>query len=121
MGADDTIFVRGLEARAILGVNDWERVEPQTVLLDLEMACDATLAAEEDDLERAVNYRSVAKAVLGHVEASSYFLIETLAERVAELVRREFSVPWVRVTVRKPGAVRFSREVGVVIERGSRA
>ena len=117
----DTIFIRGLEARAILGVNDWERVEPQTVLLDLEMACDASVPAEEDDLEKAINYRSVAKAVLGHVEASSYFLIETLAERVAELVLREFPVPWVRLRVTKPGAVRFSREVGVLIERGKRA
>jgi dihydroneopterin aldolase len=120
VSARDVIFIRGLEARAILGVNDWERVEAQEVVLDLELACDAAVAAEEDDLERAVNYRTVAKAVLAHVEASSYFLIETLAERVAELVLRDFDVPWTRVRVTKPGAVRFSREVGVEIERGSR-
>jgi dihydroneopterin aldolase len=118
--AQDTVFVRGLEARAIIGIEDWERRERQTLRIDLDLACDAAAAARDDSIEHAVNYRSVAKAVLAHVEGSAYHLVETLAERLAELVRSEFGVPWVRVRVRKPGAVRFSREVGVVIERGDR-
>lgn len=116
----DTVFVRDLEARAIIGINDWEREKRQTLIIDLDIACDARAAAEEDDIERAVNYRSVAKRVLAHVEESTYFLVETLAERIAGMLRKEFGAPWVRVRVRKPGAVRFSREVGVEIERGSR-
>jgi dihydroneopterin aldolase len=116
----DTLFLRDLEARAIIGVNDWERVEPQTVLIDLEMACDAALAAAGDDLERSINYRSVAKAILAHVEASRCLLVETLAEQLAGLVRERFGAAWVRLRVRKPGAVRFCREVGVEIERGRR-
>jgi dihydroneopterin aldolase len=114
----DIVFVQGLEARIIVGVNESERRERQTVRLDLEMAWDTAAAAAEDDLTKAVNYRSVAKAVLAHLEDSRYFLVETLAERVAELIRGEFGVPWVRIRVTKPGAVRFAEAVGVQIERG---
>jgi dihydroneopterin aldolase len=116
----DTVFVHDLETKALIGINDWERRVKQTIRIDLAMACDASAAAAEDDIEKAVNYRSVTKAVLAHVEASSYFLVETLAERLADLIRSEFGVPWVRVRVRKPGAVRYSREVGIEIERGER-
>jgi len=116
----DTVFVRDLEVRAIIGINDWERHELQTILIDLDMACDARAAAEHESIDEAVNYRSVAKAVIAHTEQGRYLLVETLAERLAEMIRRDFRVPWVRVRVRKPGAVRFSREVGVEIERGSR-
>jgi len=117
---NDTVFVRDLEARAIIGIHDWEREKRQTLLIDLDMACDARAAAENDDIEHAVNYRSAAKAVMKLTEESAFYLVETLAERIAELLRQEFRVPWVRVRVRKPGAVRFSREVGIEIERGSR-
>jgi dihydroneopterin aldolase len=116
----DTVFVRDLEIDAIIGINDWERRERQKVRIDLDMACDAAAAAAGDDIEKAVNYRSVTKAVIAHVEASRYFLVETLAERLAGLIREDFGVPWVRVRVSKPGAVRHSREVGVEVERGRR-
>ncbi len=118
--ARDTVFIRDLEVRAIIGINDWERRECQTILIDLDMAWDTAAAAATEDIDKAVNYRSVAKAVMRHTEEGHYYLVETLAERLAALVRTEFNVPWVRVRVRKPGAVRFSREVGVEIERGSR-
>lgn len=116
----DTVFVHDLEVRAVIGVDDWERREPQTIRIDLEMACDAGAAAAGDDIARAINYRSVAKAVMALAQEARFHLVETLAERVAQLVRSEFGVPWVRVRVRKPGAVRFSREVGIEIERGAR-
>ena len=87
--------------RAIIGINDWERRELQTILIDLDMACDARAAAADEDIAKAVNYRSVAKAVMTHTEEGRYFLVETLAERLAELIQRDFSVPWVRVRVRK--------------------
>jgi dihydroneopterin aldolase len=117
----DTVFVRDLEIRAIIGINDWERRELQTILIDLDMACDARAAAAGEDIDKAVNYRSVSKAVMALTLEGKFFLVETLAERIAGLIREEFGVPWVRVRVRKPGAVRFSREVGIEIERGSRA
>ena len=117
----DTVFVRDLEIRAIIGINDWERRELQTILIDLDMACDARAAAAGEDIDKAVNYRSVSKAVMALTLEGKFLLVETLAERIAALIRDEFGVPWVRVRVRKPGAVRFSREVGIEIERGSRA
>jgi dihydroneopterin aldolase len=116
----DTVFVRGLEARVILGVDEPERKDRQTVVLDLDLACDARAAAAKDDVEDALNYRTVAKAVLAFLEKSRYRLVETLAERLAEHLMKTQGVSWIRLRVSKPGAVRFSREVGVEIERGTR-
>ncbi len=116
----DTVYIRGLEVRSILGIHDWERHERQTIRIDIEMAADTSRAAATESIEDALDYRAVAKAVIAHVEESSYFLVETLAERLAALIREGFAVPWVRLRVGKPGAVRFSEEVGVVIERGRR-
>jgi dihydroneopterin aldolase len=116
----DTVFVHDLEVRAIIGIEPWERTKPQVILIDVEMACDASAAARDDEIEHAVNYRSVAKAVERLTIEGKYQLVETLAVRIADLVRHEFGVPWTRVRVRKPGAVRFSREVGIEIERGAR-
>ncbi|MDA1194741.1 MAG: dihydroneopterin aldolase [Planctomycetota bacterium] len=116
----DTVFIRDLEVRAIIGIEPWEREKLQTILIDVDMACDASIPAATDTIDGAVNYRSVAKAVERLAEEGRFQLVETLAERIAALVRAEFGVPWARVRVRKPGAVRFSREVGVEVERGAR-
>lgn len=116
----DTVYIRGLEVRSIIGIHEWERRERQTIRIDVEMAADTARAAATESIEDALDYRAVAKAVIAHVEESAYFLVETLAERLAALIRTQFDVPWVRLTVGKPGAVRFSQEVGVVIERGAR-
>ncbi len=116
----DIVYIRGLEARGIIGVNDWEREKPQTIRFDIEMSCDAAAAAVEDDLTKTVNYRAVAKAVLKHVEDTEHLLVETMAEQLAQMIRTEHGVAWVRIRVGKPGAVRFSDEVGVLIERGTR-
>lgn len=116
----DIVYITGLEARGIIGVNDWEREKPQTIRFDVEMSCDAAAAAAEDDLSKTVNYRAVAKAILHHVENSEHLLVETMAEQLAQMIRTDHGVEWVRLRVGKPGAVRFSAEVGVVIERGTR-
>lgn len=116
----DIVYITGLEARGIIGVNDWEREKPQTIRFDVEMSADAAAAAAEDDLSKTVNYRAVAKAILKHVESHEHLLVETLAEQLAHMIRTEHGVDWVRLRVGKPGAVRFSTEVGVVIERGTR-
>ena len=117
----DTIFLRGLEARGIIGIEDWERKKPQTIRVSLEMACDASLPAVEDDIEKALNYKTISKQILAHIEESSYHLIETLAVRLAEMIQRDHGVTWLRLRVSKPGAIRFSENVGVEIERGERS
>jgi dihydroneopterin aldolase len=119
-GGRDLLFVRGIEARARIGVDAWEREGPQTVVVDLEFSCDAARAARRDDVADAVNYRTVAKTTLAHVESSRVRLVETLAEGLAKRLMSECGLPWVRVRISKPGAVRFSRECGVEIERGRR-
>ena len=91
------------------------------VLSDLDMAWDIRLAAADDDLNQALDYAAVSQRVLEYVALTDFELIETLAERVAALVLSEFNVPWLRLTVTKPGAVKeASGGVGVVIERGQR-
>ena len=117
----DTIFLRGLEARGIIGIEDWERKKPQTIRVTLEMACDADAPAAEDDIEKALNYKTIAKRILQHIEESSYHLIETLAVRLAEMIQRDYGVTWLRMRVSKPGAVRFSENVGIEIVRGERS
>jgi dihydroneopterin aldolase len=116
----DTILLEGLEVCAFIGVTEEERRERQTLVIDLEFETDAPRAAATDDIEDALNYRTVAKAVLAFAEESRCQLVETFAERVATLVRERFGVPWLRVEVRKPGAIRFARSVGIRIERGRR-
>ncbi len=113
----DRIFLRDLKTEAIIGIYDWERKIRQTISFDFEFPADIRRAAKCDKIEDTLNYKSVAKRVLAFVESSEYQLVETLAENVAQLILREFSVEWVKVTVSKPGAVRGSRDVGVVIER----
>ena len=116
----DLVYIRGLKADAVIGVYDWERDIRQTLVLDLEMAMDNRSAAASDAIEDAVDYDAISGRILAYVGDSEFQLIETLAERVAQLVLREFDVPWLRLRLAKPGAVAEADSVGVVIERGER-
>lgn len=116
----DTIFIRDLRVTTVVGIWEWERRMAQVVSIDLDMAAEVSKAAASDAIEDTLDYKAVAKRVIRLVEESRFQLIETMAERIAAIVMQEFSIPWVRVTVRKPWAVRGSRDVGLVIERGSR-
>jgi dihydroneopterin aldolase len=115
--AGDRIFLHGLTAECIIGFIDWERRVRQTVVLDIELPVDCRRAALTDEVADTLDYKRVAKRVLAFIEASEFKLVETLAHRVALLVLAEFGVEWVRISLNKPGAIRSSRDVGVVIER----
>ena len=114
---NDRILIRDLLVRGIVGINEDERRERQDVLVNLVLWVDTRAAAASDDISAAVNYRSVAKRVLQHVEGGAPMLVERLASELARLVLAEFAVERVRVRVEKPGALRFARSVGVEIER----
>ena len=116
----DIVFINDLRIETIIGIYDWERKVRQTISLDLEMGADIPRAAATDAIDDTLNYKAVAKRLIEFVGASEYQLVETLAEKITEIVLSEFAVPWLRLTVRKPGAVRGSRDVGVIVERGSR-
>ncbi len=115
--ARDIIFLSDLRVQTVIGIWDWERAIKQTVAIDLEMATDIRKAAASDSIEDTLDYKSVAKRIIEFVEQSSFQLVETMAERIAGIVTDEFGVPWVRVRLSKPGAIRGSREVGILIER----
>ncbi len=113
----DRIFLRGLTAECIIGFIDWERRVKQTVVVDLELPVDCARAAATDEVTETVDYKRVAKRVLAYIEASEFKLVETLAQRLVELLLAEFALDWVRLSLSKPGAIRSSRDVGVSIER----
>jgi 7,8-dihydroneopterin aldolase/epimerase/oxygenase len=117
----DIIYLRDLRIEAVIGIYEWERRAKQTVSLDVEMGTDIRAAAAADDIEHALNYKAVSKRLVDFVGNSEFLLVETLAERVAEILLSEFNVPWLRLRISKPGAIRAARDVGVIIERGSRA
>jgi dihydroneopterin aldolase len=113
----DKIFIHALKTEAIVGIFDWERQVRQTVILDIEFSADIRKAALTDSIDDTLNYKRVAKQVLAFVEESRFHLVETLAEHVAMLILEEFAVAWVRISLSKPGAIRSSRDVGVMLER----
>jgi dihydroneopterin aldolase len=116
----DIVFIRDLRIETVIGIYDWERQIRQTVSIDLEMGTDVGRAAATDRIEEALNYKAVGKRLIQFVGDSQFFLVETLGERIADLILAEFQVPWLRLTLSKPGALRGAREVGIVIERGCR-
>ena len=115
--ATDTVFLHELKVETIVGIWDWERKIRQTVSIDLEMGADIRRAAETDSIDDTLNYKAVAKQVQQLVADSEFQLVESLAEKIAELVLTEFEVSWIKVRVSKPGAIRGAKDVGVLIRR----
>jgi dihydroneopterin aldolase len=113
----DKIFLKELTTETVIGIFDWEREVKQAIAIDLEMSADIRRAARSDSITDTLNYKAVAKRVLAFVQDSRFQLVETLAQEIARLVLSEFPVEWVRVVLHKPGAIRHSKDVGVVIER----
>ena len=114
---EDAILIKDISARGIIGVNDWEREKPQEILISLTLYTDLHKAGESDHLSDTVSYSSVAKKARQHAEGAARLTVEALAADLARLCLAEPGVQRVRVQVEKPGAVRFTRSVGVVIER----
>lgn len=116
----DIVFIEDLRIDTIIGIYDWEREVRQTISLDIEMAADNNKAAASENIEDALNYKAVAKRLIAFTENSSFQLVETLAERLVEIIMNDFEVPWCRLKLSKLGAVTGSKSVGVIIERGQR-
>lgn len=115
----DIVFLRGLRIETTIGIYDWEKQIRQPVILDLEMGADVAKGAATDRIEDALDYKRVAKRLKDFVGGSRFELVETLAERCAALLREEFGIPWLRLSVNKIGAVSDATDVGVIIERGT--
>jgi len=116
----DTVFIRDLSMDAVIGVFGWERQVQQKITINLEMAADIARAAAADDLAHTLDYKAISQRIRAIVADSQPQLVETLIEQIASVIMREFSIPWLRISIAKPGAVRGSAAVGVTIERGER-
>ena len=117
----DIIYLHDLKIDCVLGIWEWERRTTQTVTVDLDLGADVRQAAASDRIEDTVNYKAIAKRLIGFVGESQFGLVETLAEKIADIVLKEFPVRWVRVRVNKKGAIRGASDVGVIVERGEKS
>jgi FolB domain-containing protein len=113
----EKVFIKDLNARGIIGINDWERKKKQDILLNITMFTSLNKAGITDDISDSVNYRTIAKKVLSHAESAARFTVEALAHDLANICLEDQKVNKVIVRVEKPGAVRFASSVGVEIER----
>jgi FolB domain-containing protein len=113
----DQIFIKDLLIRGVIGISDREREQPQDILVNVVISADISQAGQTDNVDDSVNYRTVAKKILAHVEKVQRYTVEALATDISRLVLEEPHVVSVKVKVEKPGAVRFSKSVGVEIER----
>lgn len=116
----DLVYIRGLEVETVIGIYDWEREIRQRINLDLEMGTDITQAAQTEDVDNTLNYKTVSDRLIDFISQSEFHLVETMAEEIAALVMQEFGVRWLRLRLGKPGAVPQAQDVGVIIERGER-
>ena len=117
----DIIYLSDLKVETIIGIYDWERETKQIISIDLEMATDIRKAAEHDRIDYTLNYKNVAKRLIQFIEESSFQLVETMAEQITHIIITEFDVPWVRLKLSKPGAIRGATDVGIMIERGQKS
>ena len=113
----DKVFIKDLVARGIIGVNDWERENPQEMLINIIVFTDTRRAAQTNDLADCVDYSALVQKIQAHAEMAARFTVEALAGDLAEICLGEKGVEKVIVCVEKPGAVRFAGSVGVEIER----
>lgn len=116
----DLVLIESLCVDTVIGVYDWERTITQRLVLDLAMAHDICAAAAGDDVALTLDYAAISERIDAFATAHDFALVETFAERLADTLREEFTIPWLRLTVRKPGAVPAATTVGVQIERGIR-
>jgi dihydroneopterin aldolase len=118
--AMDILFLRDFRLEIIIGLYEWERKAPQPVLIDLEIGLYDHKAGHSDDIRDTIDYGKVAQRIREFTASQSYHLVEALGEHIADIVRGEFGAPWVRVALRKQAIIRGVKELGIIIERGSR-
>lgn len=116
----DIIFLGGLEIDTVIGIYEWERSIKQKIILDVEMAFDIQKAAATDDIAYTLDYKTVSDRIVAFVEASEFYLVETLIEEIAKILLNEFPIPWVKIILNKKGAISRARDVGIIIERGQK-
>lgn len=116
----DLVLIETLGVDTVIGVYEWERTITQRLLLDLELATDIRPAAASDDIALTLDYAAISERIIAFAAEHEFALVETFAERLADSLREEFAIAWLRLTIRKPAAVPAAAAVGVSIARGHR-
>jgi dihydroneopterin aldolase len=116
----DIIYINDLRVNTVIGVWEWERRIRQTLVMHFEMGVDISFAGESDDLSKTVDYKAVSDRVMDFTRKSEFKLVEALAEKISEIILKEFGVRWLRLTISKQGVLEDVKDVGIVIERGER-
>ena len=116
----DIIFINDLRVDTVIGVWEWERRIRQTLVMHVEMGVDISFAGETDDLSKTVDYKAVNDRVMSFPSKSEFKLVETLAEKISEIILKEFGVRWLKLTISKQGVLDDVKDVGIIIERGER-
>lgn len=114
----DIIYIHGIECECVIGVWKWEKAITQKLIIDIDLATDITQSAKTDDLKDTLNYKDISDRVIAYAKENQFDLIETLIERISEVILSEFDVPWLRIKLDKGGAVKNVKHVGILIERG---
>jgi FolB domain-containing protein len=115
--SQDQIIIKDLLLRGIIGINDWEREKEQDILINITLSGDLKPAGSSDQIEDTINYRTITKQIIAHIEDAKRFTVEALAQDIAQICLSAEGVERARVRVEKPGALRFASSVGVEIER----
>ena len=116
----DIIFINDLRVDTVIGVWEWERRIRQTLVMHVEMGVDISFAGETDDLSKTVDYKAVNDRVMSFTSKSEFKLVETLAEKISEIILKEFGVRWLKLTISKQGVLDDVKDVGIIVERGER-
>ncbi len=113
----DIVFIQGLKIDTVIGIFDWEREIRQDIVLDIEMSADIKAASETDNITQTLDYKAVSKRLIDFVKSSEFQLVETLAQKITEIILHEFAVEKVKLTLNKGEVVTGAQGVGVIIER----
>ena len=113
----DKIHITDLVVSGIIGINPDERVNKQDITVNATLWVDTRGAATSDDIADTVNYRTITKAIILHIEEGHPMLVERLVQEIADICLYDQRVQQVEVTVEKPGALRHARSVGITVTR----
>ncbi len=113
----DTIYIRDLRVETIIGIFGWEREVRQQISMDLDFEFDVSVPGKSDSIEDTLDYKKITKSLITFIESSEYKLIEALGEGIVDHLKSKFGIKKVKLRLSKPGALRFSKDVGIMIER----
>ena len=114
----DIIFLRELKVTTLIGIYEWEKLMPQTLQLDIDIAMPDSRACISDNIADALDYAEIARYIQTVLSEGHFSLLETLAEHIAQIILKDFNAPWVKVSIAKLQAIRNCKMVGISIERG---